>query len=473
MSQVSELVKDAKLPTELDSEHTTHTFLESTSAAGRRSRRREREEQWKRKRYLSIGTLGTVWLEESVSDDGNKLRAVKQVPKTGPGSETVDYNQKEVQHITLQLLEGLDFMHSNGFVHRDLKPQNVFVLSTGPDWWVKIGDFGIKKRAIGGLTGPPTFESTPAFVAPEVYERIREHSEAEQPSEVGFRPEADIWSLGVITYYLLTSKLPFLGRKDLLAYYKAQADLPLVSVTQSNSSPEVPDFLQKMLAAMPRDRSTARDGLEHAWLAALHQDSDLEEPSQTTSTTQDTSVPPSQLQSPQGSNDVMLPGTLNLTTEPKTPTSLDACLPLSPMSLGIDGDTYKQIVGSTHPASLISREPSTADSTSISQSQHGDSQNGDSERFTHNRQVSSSEMSPTDTLPPYTRRRSDAAPIPISDLTYRTPKSQSPSSSIRNSNDRFSEKIRRVSRDIVPKRSRRSQDHGKDKALDMSTSPAP
>lgn len=92
MSQVSGLVKDSKLHTKLDAELTTHTFLESTLVAGRRGRRREREELWKKKRDLGIGIFGTVWLEECVSE--GKLRAVKEVRKSVPGSRSMDYNRE-------------------------------------------------------------------------------------------------------------------------------------------------------------------------------------------------------------------------------------------------------------------------------------------------------------------------------------------------------------------------------------------
>ena len=94
MSLFSDLVQDAKLPTKLDSEYTTHTFLESSLVAGRRSRRREREEKWKRKRHLGIGIFGTVWLEECAVNHETKLRAVKEIRKTGQGSKPIDYSRE-------------------------------------------------------------------------------------------------------------------------------------------------------------------------------------------------------------------------------------------------------------------------------------------------------------------------------------------------------------------------------------------
>lgn len=93
MSQVSDLVKDARLPTKLDPEYTTHTFLESTSTSSRRGRRRERQEVWKRRRHLGIGIFGTVWLEECVSD-GNRPRAVNELRKIASGPKPIDYNRE-------------------------------------------------------------------------------------------------------------------------------------------------------------------------------------------------------------------------------------------------------------------------------------------------------------------------------------------------------------------------------------------
>ena len=49
----------------------------------------------------------------------------------------------QVMDVMVQLLEGLEIMHAEGFAHRDLKPANIFVVRKDPEWWVKIGDFGI------------------------------------------------------------------------------------------------------------------------------------------------------------------------------------------------------------------------------------------------------------------------------------------------------------------------------------------
>lgn len=112
---MSDLVNEAKLPTKLGPDDTwIHTFLESTSAPGRRPRRREREEIWKKKRHLGIGIFGTIWLEERDSDGGNKLRAVKEVRKYSPGLKEVDYS-RELEAIVKFSQQKVQISHPSKF----------------------------------------------------------------------------------------------------------------------------------------------------------------------------------------------------------------------------------------------------------------------------------------------------------------------------------------------------------------------
>lgn len=323
-----------------------------------------------------------------------------------------------------------------------------------------------------GLTGLQTLNGTPAFTAPEIYQQTWIASKKNY--DIGFTPQVDIWSLGVISYYMLTGKLPFSGQADLLAYYSGETSLPLEYLAEQNTTPEASFFLENTLAANPADRLAARDLLDHAWLVPLLQESDPEEQVNSStspiSPTDESMIPqPLQIQSP-NSRDTMLPGTIHLTA-PNCPNAPNISLP-SPTSLRNDGDTYKESVASTAP--LLDRNhpamhPEIETVSSIpSESQNSESGHSEqSPRRQNTRQPSQlSNMSPGDTLPPYTRRRSDAAPIPISDLAQETPKSASPTSSVRNSMDRFG-KFRRVSRDMVPRRSRRSRDHGGETEKDL------
>jgi serine/threonine-protein kinase len=114
----------------------------------------------------------------------------------------------EVVDLILQTLEPLAEAHALGIVHRDLKPANLF-LTRGPHErpFVKILDFGISKltgQASAGamqLTRTRTMLGSPQFMAPEQMRSAR-----------SVDARADIWSLGVVAYCLLTAQLPFSGK---------------------------------------------------------------------------------------------------------------------------------------------------------------------------------------------------------------------------------------------------------------------
>jgi predicted Ser/Thr protein kinase len=121
--------------------------------------------------------------------DGLNLRQLQASARLAP---------RAALDIVPQICEALQYAHDQGVVHRDIKPENVLVTRDGK---VKIADFGIAKIANQPATMPLTVEGelmgTPHYMAPEQVER---------PSEVDHR--ADIFSLGVVFYEMLTGELP-------------------------------------------------------------------------------------------------------------------------------------------------------------------------------------------------------------------------------------------------------------------------
>ncbi|MCW5555760.1 MAG: serine/threonine protein kinase [Verrucomicrobiae bacterium] len=122
--------------------------------------------------------------------DGPNLRQVEQAGRLTP---------QQALEIVPQICEALQFAHNEGVVHRDIKPENILLDKKGR---VKITDFGIAK-IVGvpagkvSLTGAKDVLGTPHYMAPE---------QVEKPSTVDHR--ADIYSLGVVFYELLTGELP-------------------------------------------------------------------------------------------------------------------------------------------------------------------------------------------------------------------------------------------------------------------------
>ncbi|KAJ3460794.1 hypothetical protein MRS44_011661 [Fusarium solani] len=109
---------------------------------------------------------------------------------------------EEACTITRQILQGLSFMHQNKFAHRDLKPAE-----KGPNWWIKLSDFGCSKEA----TTLRTTVGTPPYWAPELC-HIFTRADEDAYDFVEHRTysfQVDIWSAGVIAFRLATGVLPF------------------------------------------------------------------------------------------------------------------------------------------------------------------------------------------------------------------------------------------------------------------------
>jgi serine/threonine protein kinase len=115
----------------------------------------------------------------------------------------------ELAPIFLQLLAAIRAAHARGVVHRDLKPDNVFLCASGSAVDVKVLDFGIAKITVdsedppvtaAALTGTGHILGTPQYMAPEQIFGERE-----------IDPRADVWALGVILYECLSGTRPFEG----------------------------------------------------------------------------------------------------------------------------------------------------------------------------------------------------------------------------------------------------------------------
>jgi WD40 repeat protein len=140
-----------------------------------------------------FGQAGKLWYFVMEYVDGPNLRRVLQGGRVQP---------QEAFRIVLQICDGLQFAHGEGIVHRDVKPENILLDKRGR---VKIADFGIAKilghdTGAYTLTAPGQVVGTLHYMAPE---------QLDNPLNVDHR--ADIYSLGVVFYEMLTGQLP-LGR---------------------------------------------------------------------------------------------------------------------------------------------------------------------------------------------------------------------------------------------------------------------
>ncbi|KAF5896340.1 myosin light chain kinase, smooth muscle-like, partial [Clarias magur] len=167
--------------------------------------------------------------------------------------EDFELSEREVIKYMLQIIDGVQFIHKQGIVHLDLKPENIMCVNkTGSK--IKLIDFGLARRLVNSGSLKVLF-GTPEFVAPEVinYE------------EIGYA--TDMWSIGVICYILLSGLSPFMGDND---------NETLANVTSATwdfedeafdeISEEAKDFISNLLKKNMKARLTCEQCMEHKWL---------------------------------------------------------------------------------------------------------------------------------------------------------------------------------------------------------------
>lgn len=146
------------------------------------------------------------------------------------------------------------YIHSYGIAHRDLKPENVLMTSTDDEADIRILDFGLSK-----IIGPDEKCTEPygtlSYVAPEVL--------LDQP----YGKEVDLWSLGVITYLMLSGSLPFDHKTDEeeIARKTIAEPPPYKGQIWEKISKEARNFVDRLLQKKPEKRMTIKEALEHEW----------------------------------------------------------------------------------------------------------------------------------------------------------------------------------------------------------------
>ncbi|XP_042519272.1 mitogen-activated protein kinase kinase kinase 18-like [Macadamia integrifolia] len=158
-------------------------------------------------------------------------------------------DESAIQYHTLAILQGLDYLHSRGLVHCDIKGRNVLVGQNG----TKIADLGCA-RWVGEQPPAMPIAGTPVFMAPEVA-RGEEQSFA-----------ADIWALGCTVIEMATGRPPWPDVVDPVSALHRIAFSPDMPDFPSFLSEEAKDFLGKCLRRDPNKRWTVQELLKHPFL---------------------------------------------------------------------------------------------------------------------------------------------------------------------------------------------------------------
>lgn len=170
----------------------------------------------------------------------------------------------EAGPIMLQASRGLAYAHRMGFVHRDIKPQNILLSGTEGNWQAKIADFGLAKNisdaGLSGLTmSGEGFAGSLLFMARD---QILDYKYT--------KPTSDIWSMGATFYFMLTGCFPRPNRSgaDPIDIALKEKAVPLLKI-----APELPPALasviDRALAFHPKDRYSTADDMADALEKAL------------------------------------------------------------------------------------------------------------------------------------------------------------------------------------------------------------
>ena len=168
---------------------------------------------------------------------------------------------KDTVEVVSQLSKALSEAHALGVVHRDIKPDNVFLMTCGDDFFVKMLDFGIAKSSGAGVrvTNSGTTIGTPIYMSPE---------QILSAKDVDYR--CDLWSLAVVAYYCLTGRVPFEGETFgavCIAIDRGRMKLP--SQLRSEVPRAVDEWFTKALARDMNARFRSAKEAADAFAAAM------------------------------------------------------------------------------------------------------------------------------------------------------------------------------------------------------------
>uniref|UniRef100_K7EQN8 non-specific serine/threonine protein kinase n=1 Tax=Homo sapiens TaxID=9606 RepID=K7EQN8_HUMAN len=201
---------------------------------------------------LGEGSYGKV--KEVLDSETLCRRAVKILKKKK--LRRIPNGEANVKKYFCQLIDGLEYLHSQGIVHKDIKPGNLLLTTGGT---LKISDLGVAEalHPFAADDTCRTSQGSPAFQPPEIANGLDTFS--------GFK--VDIWSAGVTLYNITTGLYPFEGDN----IYKLFENIGKGSYAiPGDCGPPLSDLLKGMLEYEPAKRFSIRQIRQHSWFRKKH-----------------------------------------------------------------------------------------------------------------------------------------------------------------------------------------------------------